>query len=49
MSDMDRVRAVLDRLADQTEPPCRLDTYHAAYTQAIDKISCIAYPEARHE
>ena len=46
MNNMDRVRAVLDQLADQTEPPCDHRTWVDAHQAAIDAISRIAYPKA---
>lgn len=49
MTDLDRIRAVLDKCADNTTPG---ETTHAqtfdAYETAIDAISRIAYPEEVH-
>lgn len=50
MTDLDRIRAVLDQCAHDSHPDHAdpADTYHA-YQTAIDAISRIAYPEARDE
>ena len=49
MTDLDRIRAVLDKCANDTRPGeatyvQRFDAYEAA----IDAISRIAYPEEDH-
>lgn len=47
MSDpLDPVRAILDRLADSTEPPCNYAAWIDAYREAIHDISVHVYPEA---
>lgn len=45
MSDMGRIRAILDRLAADTEPPCQHIRRIETYRDAVDQISRIAYPE----
>ena len=47
MSDIDRIRAVLDKCADETRPGENdyTGTYDA-HQAAIDAISRIAYPKA---
>lgn len=46
MSDMDRIRGILDQLAVDTMPgeTDRADTFDA-YESAIDQISRVAYPK----
>lgn len=50
LTDLDRIRAVLDKCADDTRPgeTTYVQTFDA-YEAAIDAISRIAYPEARNE
>lgn len=43
---LDPVRAILDRLADATEPPCDHVTLVRATSQAINDISVYVYQEA---
>lgn len=47
MTDLDRIRAVLDKCAEDTRPGENdyMGTYDA-YEAAIDAISRIAYPKA---
>lgn len=49
MTDLDRIRAVLDKCADDTRPgeTDYVQTFDA-YETAIDAISRIAYPEEDH-
>ena len=49
MTDIDRIRAVLDKCADDTRPgeTTYVQTFDA-YEAAIDAISRIAYPEEDH-
>lgn len=49
MTDIDRIRAVLDKCADDTTPgeATYVQTFDA-YEAAIDAISRIAYPKEDH-
>lgn len=49
MSDdpLDPIRRILDKLAEETKPPCDHITIYEANEKAIHDISVYVYPESR--